>query len=404
MRTEVKINDKYIPLWKDLSRYFVVTGGRGSGKSFGVTVFLLLLTYETGHKILFSRYTMISANTSIIPEFIEKIEIMGASDEFRITKDEIINLTTGSSIIFKGIRTSSGNQTAALKSLNGVTTFVLDEAEELVDESVFDKIDFSVRSQEKQNRCVLILNPTTKEHWIYQRFFETDGIPEGFNGVQGDVTFIHTDYRDNKKNLSKSFIAQIDEMKRRRPDKYMHQILGGWLAKAEGTIIRSWRVGDYIQTEHTCYAQDFGFSVDPTVLVKLSVDKDLRKLYVKEVYGKPGLSTSEIAHRNKMECGLDLIICDNSEPRLIQELKATGLNIKPTIKKKGSILSGIALMQDYEIIVDRGSNGIVRELNNYVWAEKGERPIDKFNHYIDSIRYGLQYLVQGVNSGKYVVR
>ena len=61
-------------------------------------------------------------------------------------------------------------------------------------------------------------------------------------------------------------------------------------------------------------------------------------------------------------------------------------------------------MQDYEIIVDRGSNGIVRELNNYVWAEKGERPIDKFNHYIDSIRYGLQYLVQGVNSGKYVVR
>ena len=38
MRTEVKINDKYIPLWKDPSRYFVVTGGRGSGKSFGVTV------------------------------------------------------------------------------------------------------------------------------------------------------------------------------------------------------------------------------------------------------------------------------------------------------------------------------------------------------------------------------
>jgi hypothetical protein len=77
---------------------------------------------------------MISAQTSIIPEFIEKIDMMGVAEDFRITKDEIINLTTGSSIIFKGIRTSSGNQTAALKSLNGVTTFVLDEAEELVDE------------------------------------------------------------------------------------------------------------------------------------------------------------------------------------------------------------------------------------------------------------------------------
>ena len=146
-KQEVKIHEKYIPLWQDPSRYFVITGGRGSGKSFGVAVFLLNLTYEQGHKVLFTRYTMISAQTSIIPEFIEKIDIMGVGEDFRITKDEIINLTTGSSIIFKGIRTSSGNQTAALKSLNGVTTFVLDEAEELVDETVFDKIDFSVRSQ-----------------------------------------------------------------------------------------------------------------------------------------------------------------------------------------------------------------------------------------------------------------
>ena len=133
-KQEVKIHEKYIPLWQSPSRYFVITGGRGSGKSFGVAVFLLNLTYEEGHKVLFTRYTMISAQTSIIPEFIEKIDMMGVAEDFRITKDEIINLTTGSSIIFKGIRTSSGNQTAALKSLNGVTTFVLDEAEELVDE------------------------------------------------------------------------------------------------------------------------------------------------------------------------------------------------------------------------------------------------------------------------------
>jgi phage terminase large subunit len=46
----------------------------------------------------------------------------------------------------------------------------------------------------------------------------------------------------------------------------------------------------------------------------------------------------------------------------------------------------------------------MRELNNYVWQERNEKPIDKFNHYIDAIRYGLQYLVQGINSGKYVVR
>ena len=380
-KQDVKIHEKYIPLWQSPSRYFVITGGRGSGKSFGVAVFLLNLTYEEGHKVLFTRYTMISAQTSIIPEFIEKIDMMGVAEDFRITKDEIINLTTGSSIIFKGIRTSSGNQTAALKSLNGVTTFVLDEAEELVDESVFDKIDFSVRSQIKQNRCILILNPTTKEHWIYQRFFQSYGVIDAYNGSNNDITYVHTDYRDNKDNLSDSFLVQVMDMKRRRPDKYQHQILGGWLAKAEGTIFKNWRVGEYLQTEHTCYGQDFGFATDLTTLVKISVDKEGRKMWVKEIYGKPNLSTEEIATRNKMECGMDLIICDNSEPRLLNEMKRKGVNVKPTIKRQGSIMSGIALMQDFEIIVDRESHGVIRELNNYTWQEKISIPIVKWNHF-----------------------
>ena len=400
----IRLNDKYIPLFNDKSRYFVITGGRGSSKSFSVTVFLLNLTYEKGHKVLFSRYTMISTSTSIIPEFIEKIDLMGVQSDFRITKDEITNLTTGSSIIFKGIRTSSGNQTAALKSLNGVTTFVLDEAEELNDENTFDKIDLSIRIENLQNRTILILNPTTKEHWIYKRFYENKGIVDGYNGIYGNTTYIHTTYMDNIDNLSQSFLERIYDMKRRRPDRYEHQILGGWLTKAEGTIIKNWKVGDYVQLEHTCYGQDFGFANDLTTLIKISIDKKDRKCYVKEVYGKANLSTSEIGFRNKKECGTDLIICDNSEPRLIRELKLMDINIKPAIKKSGSILSGIALIQDFEIIVDRESHGIMKEFNNYVWQDKNEKPIDRHNHYIDALRYGLQYLIQGVNSGKYVIR
>jgi phage terminase large subunit len=347
---------------------------------------------------------MVSAHTSIIPEFIEKIDLMGVQEDFRITKDEIMNLKTGSSIIFKGIRTSSGNQTAALKSLNGITTFVVDEAEELVDEGTFDKIDFSIRSQLKQNRVILIMNPTTKEHWIYKRWFLNENVLDGSNLTKSDVTYIHTTYKDNKDNLSNSFLEQINTMKRKRPDKYEHQILGGWLNKAEGTIIKKWKVGAFIPTELTCYGQDYGFSADLTTLVKISIDKAARKVWVKEIYGKANLTTSDIATRNRSECGMDLIISDNSEPRLLNELKTLGINIKPTIKKKGSILSGIALMQDYEIIVDRGSHGIIRELNNYVWKDKGEVPIDKFNHFLDAIRYGMMYLIQGKSSGVYTIR
>tara|TARA_R110002126_G_scaffold217009_2_gene362982 strand:+ start:1567 stop:2778 length:1212 start_codon:yes stop_codon:yes gene_type:complete len=402
--TNINLNPKYIPLFQSKDRYYVITGGRGSGKSFGISLFLLNLTYEKGHKVLFSRYTLMSAQTSIIPEFIEKIDLMDKNNDFRITKDEIINLTTGSSIMFKGIRTSSGNQTAALKSLNGVTTFVLDEAEELINEDDFNKIDFSIRSQLKQNRCILVLNPATKEHWIYQRFFQFRNVEGGFNGRKEDTTYIHTTYMDNREHLSDSFLKQLYEMKMRNPSKYEHTVMGGWLAKAEGTIIRNWKVGDFVQTEKMCYGQDYGFSNDMSTLVRISIDTENKRLYVQEQYGKTNMSTSEIAMKNRNICGTELIICDNSEPRLTNELKQLGLNVRPTIKKKGSILSGIALMQDYQIIVDRKSNAIIRELNNYVWHEKGEKPIDRWNHFMDAIRYALQYLVQGQMSGKYVIR
>jgi phage terminase large subunit len=404
MKTQIALHPKYQPLFTSDSRYFIVTGGRGSGKSFGVAVFLLSLTYEEGHRVLFSRYTMLSAQTSIIPEFIEKIDMMGLQSDFRITKDEIINMTTKSTIMFKGIRTSSGNQTAALKSLNGVTTFVLDEAEELVDENTFDKIDFSVRTQDKPNRCIMIMNPATKEHWIYQRFFQNMGVPESYNGDEKNVTYIHTDYRDNAENLSPSFLQQIREMKVKRPDKYQHAILGGWLSKAEGVVYKNWRVGDYEHKELSCWGLDPGFAQDITALIQISVDNENKKMWIKEGFGSKNLTTSQIASKCRQLCGIDLIICDSSEPRLITELKNQDINVRGAIKKKGSILSGIALVQDYEMIVDRHSHGIIRELNNYIWQERNAKPIDNYNHFMDALRYALQFLIQGKSLGRYVIR
>ena len=285
---EVALNPKYHPIFEDDSRYFVVTGGRGSGKSFGVNTFLVLLTYEKGHRILFTRYTMTSASMSIIPEFLEKIELMGISSAFTITKNEIINNLTGSSIIFSGIKTASGDQTAKLKSIQGVTTFVLDEAEELTDEESFEKIDYSVRATGYQNRCILILNPTTKQHWIYERFFENRGVPDGYNGIKENVTYIHTTYLDNKQHLSPSFVEQVEAMRKRRPEKYKHQILGGWLEKAEGVVFTHWEMGDFNNEYDTIFGLDFGFSVDPSSLCEIAVDKVRKTIWIKEHFYKAG--------------------------------------------------------------------------------------------------------------------
>lgn len=396
------LNKKYNALGND-TRYFVITGGRGSGKSFAITTFLAFLTFEQGHKILFTRYTMISAANSIIPEFLEKLELYGIMEHFRITKDEILNVSTGSSILFKGIRTSAGNQTAALKSISGITTWVLDEAEELVKEEDFDKIDQSVRSKAKPNRVIMILNPATKEHWIYQRFFAGKGVNAGFNGYRDNVTYIHTTFKDNIENLSESFLLQLEDIRRRRPDRYNHQILGGWLDKAEGVVFSNWRTGMFNDSADFIFGQDFGFSVDPTTLIKVAVDKDRKMMWIKTMYSKPGLSTKEIGELNRRYAEDNLIICDNAEPRLISELQEY-CNIKPTVKRSGSILSGIALVQDFDLVIDADSTELIKELNNYVWHERNERPVDKWNHQLDALRYSAQYFLANANKGVYVIR
>jgi phage terminase large subunit len=388
----ITLNNKYKCLFENDTRYFIVTGGRGSSKSFGVGTFTNLLSFEQGHKILFTRQTMTSAHLSIIPEFQEKIDLMQLNELFEVTKSEIKNKQSNSEIIFKGIRTSSGDQTANLKSLQGVTTWVLDEAEELTDESTFDKINLSIRQKGKQNRVILILNPSTKEHWIYKKFFEERGVQEGFNGIKDDVTYIHTTYEDNLDNLDQSFINEILRIKEINPQKYKHQILGGWLNKAEGVVFNNWRIDNFEEVGTIIFGQDFGFSVDPTSLIKVSIDKSKKRIYAKEYLYKTSLTTSDIYNENLRYCNRSLIVADSAEPRLIQELKSRGLNIKGI--KKPTIIERIALVQDYELIVDSESSNLIKELNNYVWHDKkSQTPIDDYNHLLDALGYAVWDLI-----------
>lgn len=331
---------------------------------------------------------MTSAHLSVIPEFNDKIERLNKSEFFDVTKTEITNKLSGSQILFRGLQSSSGDNTANLKSLQGVTCWVLDEAEELTDEKVFDRVDLSVRDVNKQNRVVLIMNPSTKEHWVYQRFFEKAGVEPGFNGIKGNVTYIHTDYRDNIENLSPSFLEQIENIKENNPTKYEHQILGGWLDKAEGVIYTNWKLGKFEEVSVPVWGMDFGFSIDPTTLVKVCIDKSQKKIFVKEQIHKPKLTTSEIYSLAKNFVGEGLIYADSAEPRLIEELKSAGLNIKGTEKGPGSITAGIAALQDYELIIDPESTNLIKELNNYVWNDKKSgTPIDAYNHLLDGLRY-----------------
>lgn len=399
----IVINERFEPLRTSQARYFILTGGRGSAKSYSTTLIEATNTFKVGYNCLYTRYTMTSAELSIIPEFNEKIDLLDSSSYFDVKTKEITNNLTESRILFRGIKTSAGNQTANLKSLQGISTWVLDEAEEMVDENEFDTIDLSIRSNVQQNRIILILNPTTKEHWIYKKFFESKGVKEGFNGEVGNVCYIHTTYLDNRLNLPKSFLDNIENIRLTNPLKYKHKILGGWLDKAEGVVFTNWQFGEFNpDLLQTSCGMDFGFSVDPDTLTEVAIDKAKKIIYLKEHIYQNGLKVDDLASMILQKVGNKLIISE-TDPRLVADLKHRGCNIKQ--HKKGLIEVGVTMMLEYLIILEPNSSNVAKELNNYSFSDKSSKLyIDDYNHAIDGARYNIEYHLRNPNAGNYNIR
>jgi phage terminase large subunit len=401
----IKVNPKYKSLFENTHRYHLVSGGRASGKSYTVALYLLLLTLEKNNVILFARYTMTSVSISVFPEFIDKIESLGLQDLFEITNNEIINKQTGSKIIFKGIKTGSSIQTANLKSISNLNVVVIDECEEIPTEEVFDKIDLSARRKDKFNKIILIFNPTSKAHWLYERFYESQGVEPGVTTQTDDTNYIHTTYLDNYKHLSDSIIKQIEKIRDTNINKYNHIILGAFLDVAEGVILSNWEYGEFNNDLEYGYGMDFGYNTDPTTLCKVAIDKKNMVIYLDEVLYKPGLTTPQIYSMINGEVTNKLIVADNAEGRLIDELKKTGINIKACTKGAGSVAEGVKLLQDYKLVITKTSTNLAKELNNYIWHDKrSNTPIDFYNHLIDAIRYYVSDKTKNPTITKFKIR
>ena len=418
---ELELSEKYEPMFRWLNGDFpqvdtiIITGGRYSQKSFATGLFSCVAAKDYNHRILYTRYTLTSAEDSIIPEFKEKIDLLNAYKDFEITRDRIRGVRNDSKIVFKGIKTSSGNQTAALKSLKNFSIFLLEEAEEMPNFDDWDKVKKSIRALDVQNLSILVLNPTTSTHWIYEEFFESRGVPEGFNGVKGNVMYINTSYLDMDRKYIPDSIYEDFEDKRRAyeewiklpPDLqdnsplkkkakyYKHVVMGGWLPKSEGVIFENWELGEFKDTGYTIWGMDWGFSSDPTTLVQVSVDRPNKRLYLKEHCYQTKMVTSDIVRMLSEKVGFrPKIIADSAEPRLIAEIAKKGFNIHPAIKGPGSISAGIALLLDWNLIIDPESVNLIKEANNYQWNDKKSGvPVDAWNHLWDPIRYAASDLI-----------
>jgi len=225
-----KINDIHQLLYTSDQRYVYEKGGRGSGKSFVISDYALRLTYDLNRVVLFLRYTMVSASVSIVPEFETQMANNDCEHEFHISGSEITNKKTGSKIIFKGVKTSSLNQTANLKGVQGLTDVIYDEFEEHPDQDSFDRLDESIRSIIASNKIVLVSNALHKQSWQHKQFFEPDGL------YYTMTDRINTTYRDNLENLSASWHQKRLIVKQRDRRKYDRDYEGINFEDAEGAL------------------------------------------------------------------------------------------------------------------------------------------------------------------------
>lgn len=239
---EIDISIKFQPLFELLTGKYsevdtvIITGGRYSLKSYTVSIFTLTALRWYEWNTLYTRYTNSTIIDSVKPEISDKIDLLDLGGELIDTEGHI--KFKDNRIAFKGIKPGAKSQTANLKSLSGFNCFVNDEAEELPDYKTFKKIFYSIRDTDKRNLSILILNPTTKDHWIYQEFFEKKGIEGGENCIKDNVMYIHTSYLDCTRELIPSnILADYERMKIEDPTEYENIVLGGWITEPEGVLL-----------------------------------------------------------------------------------------------------------------------------------------------------------------------
>lgn len=396
--TNTPVHSVYHPLYKNKDKFIVlITGGRGSGKSFEVARFLERLTFEKNRKILFTRYTLVSASKSIIPEVEDKIERDGTQEYFKVTKDRIINKYTGSELMFMGILASSGNQTAKLKSIQGVSVFVCDEAEEWRSEEDYDKMVLSIRTKGVQNMVIVVMNPASTSHFVYQKYIKDthrieviDGVPVQIS-THPNVLHIHTTYLDNLEYLSREFVSEIEDIKANNPEKYQRIVIGKWSEMNEGAIFKNYSVVDSMPhfVQRCGLGLDFGYTNDPTAGIFCGVYGNT--LYLDEICYNTHMGSGDIIKALRQYSSFD-ITADSADPRLIDELRAGGLCVSPVVKGAGSVIAGINKMLEMDICITARSKNLQYELDNYCWAKDKDgqytnEPIDANNHLIDATRY-----------------
>lgn len=389
MDVDLKVNKVYHPyLFDYCNRTEIYYGGAGSGKSVFVAQKILLKAIKGKRKTLVIRKV---ANTqkdscfSLVLRILSELNILKHCTVNKSTFD--ITLPNGSVFLFKGLDDSE-----KIKSITDISDIWIEEATELTLDD-FTQLNLRLRSNKPNNQIFLSFNPVSKANWVYQQFFAN----------KTDAFVLKTTYKDNR-FLPGDYIKSLEEMKENNYTYYKIYALGDFCS-LDRLIYTSWEqcefdVNELIQQKRftTITGLDFGFTNDPTAFVVGLADSKKKELYIFDEFSDTGLLNPDIA---KMIIDLgyskNFIYADCAEQKSIEEIRRAGVRkIKPCKKGADSVIFGIQQLQQYKMYVLPSCEGIITELQNYSWEKDkktGEylnKPIDKYNHFLDALRYGMQ--------------
>jgi phage terminase large subunit len=243
-----------------------------------------------------------------------------------------------------------------------------------------------------EGRIIGDFNPSDEYHWLYDKVISRD-----------DCDFFKTTYKDNP-FLADELIKEIERLK--DTDEQYWQIYGlGERAMSRATIFTYTEIEKVPENAlFLSYGMDYGFTNDPTALV--AVYKHEHNLYFKELLYRTGMTTNDIHQFLKANQVDGVIYADTAEPRLNEELRRMGHNIR---KSEKDIRAGIDMLKRHKLHVTKDSTNAIMEFRNYKWKEDKSGivtnvPIDDHNHIIDACRYATYSMLSKPNLGKYYVQ
>lgn len=385
-------NKAYLPYLQDYSkRYEIYYGGAGSGKSKFVSQKLVYKAMQSLRKILVLRKVNRTTKNSTFQILQDTLSEWKLLPYCKVNKTDFsIMLPNGSQFICIGL-----DDQEKLKSIVGLTDAWLEEATEFT-QNDFNQVDLRIRERVDASQIILSFNPVSKANWCFLQFFKEDPTLDAF---RAGCNIVHTNYLDNK-FLPDEYIKSLLLLETTNPVFYKIYALGEF-GSLDKLVYNNWQSIEFDYTQikgKRCLGLDFGYTNDPTALTCSIVDDENKRLYVYQTWGGTGYLNDQIAKKLiELGYGRSTIIADSAEAKSIDEIKLAGVRrILPATKGPGSILQGIQRVQQYEIIVHPSCTELIEELQNYSWTkdkatnEYINKPVDKFNHYLDALRYSLQ--------------